>query len=138
MIFRSMDWAASESEASFVSERAILSLSLARLLFTAVCGLPYELFSSLSSLPDPHAAKKVTNHRRKANKGKKRNWLRKFIFRWYYMMIRQASLAMKRHSRENLASFVAVSLAHAVLVITRAENWKNREAMSKSYGLGEC
>ena len=72
MIFRSMDRAASEAEASSVSERTKSSLSLARLLFTAVCGLPYELFSSLSSLADPHAAKKVAKHRRE-NKGKKKN-----------------------------------------------------------------
>ena len=44
------------------------------------------------------------------------------------MMIRQASLAMKRHSRENLASFVAVSLAHAVLSTKRDGELETRRS----------
>ena len=106
MIFRSTDGAASAAEASSVSERTKSSLPLPGALFSTVCEAAYEYSLSLSSLADPHAAKKVAKHRRENSNGK-----RIFILRWYYKMILRASLAVKGHSPENLSSLVVVSSA---------------------------
>ena len=138
MIFRSTDRAASAAEASSVSERTKSSLSLPRALFTAVCGVAYAPSLSLSSPADPHAAKKVAKHRREINKGQKNNGMRIFIFRWYYKMIVRASLAVKGHSPENLASPVAVScaLSHAILSIKGDRELETRRSHEENAYFG--